>query len=281
MGKILIQLFGFHQLKLSPFFDLGILLLVNLLTPELAKTLGISKAYAEAKEPFDKLTEIFRRNPMLLQTEKLTETIAKIRRKIIAIKATFKGMLGEAEGERLENVKLLENIARPYLKNVHNEVQSGLVANSIEMADALRTPANLPKLTKLGLKDIVDEIEILAKTANDILAARGEEEIFRQLMGNATDTRKKVEKHLRFLLYTAIPAHYAEATGALATTFEHTIMDIDGVLKSFRHLTTTGGGGLVDSGEGGVNIKQPEEPDTQPAQPPSGGGGGGFTDPDA
>ncbi|MDR3119082.1 MAG: DUF6261 family protein [Mediterranea sp.] len=281
MGKILIQLFGFHDLKLPDFFELGRFLLVIFLTPELARILGISKAYAEAKEPFDRLTDIFSRNPMLLQTERLTGTIAKIRRKAIAIKAMFKVLLSEAEGERLENAKVLENIARPYLKNAGRSTQTSLIANSIEMADALRTTANLSKLTQIGLKDSVNEISTLAKEAEIILAARGEEEIFRQLMGNATDTRKKVEKHLRFLLYTAIPAHYAEATGALVTTFEHTIMDIDGVLKSFRHLTTTGGGDLKE-GEG--NITRPEEPDTQPAQPPSGGGGGGgggFTDPDA
>ncbi|MDR3119485.1 MAG: DUF6261 family protein [Mediterranea sp.] len=238
MEKIFVLFFGFYRLKLSAFLDLGRLVLIDKLTPELAQTLGVSKSYGQARETLDRLSKIFQRNPVLLQTEKLTETIAKVRRKMIAFKSILKGILGEAEGERLESAKIVENVVHPCLKNLHHDAQSTLAAYGIEMANVLHKSANLPHLTRIGLKDLVDEISALADSANEILASRGQEEIYRRLLGNATATRRKLEKQLRFLLYSAIPSHYAEATGEIVATFEHTIMEISGALKSLQHLTT-------------------------------------------
>ncbi|MDR3119371.1 MAG: DUF6261 family protein [Mediterranea sp.] len=230
-----IRLFKFYKLKLSDFFELSHFIFGNVLTPDPAQILGIAKAYNEAKASFDKLTEIFRRNPALLLTGKLVENIAMLRRKMNAFRIMLK-MLDDVEGERLENVKILNNVAHPYLKNITHDTQTALSANGIEMADALRTPANLPRLTQLELKNLVDDIATLAHATGEKLLARGEEKVHRKELGNATNTRKKLEKQLRFLFYSAIPAHYAEAAGALITTFEHTIMDINGALESFRHL---------------------------------------------
>ncbi|MDR3118331.1 MAG: DUF6261 family protein [Mediterranea sp.] len=280
MIKKIIRLFRFHDLGLSEYFELASLILGTVLPPALAQTLGIGKAYGDTKPHFDKLVEIFRRNPTMLQTEELVETVAKIRRKMLMIRNTFKGMLGEAEGEQLKKVKILENVAHPYLKSAAHDTQSALAANGSEMADALRTTTNLPLLTQLGLKDIVNEISTLSHAAGAVLLARGEEEQYRKELGNATDTRKKLDKQLRYMLYTSIPAHYTEATGALVTTFEHVISDINGALNSFQHLTSGGSSSdhsdeEEEDDEPGNN---PSKPDTQPAEPPS---GGGFTDPDA
>ncbi|MDR3118437.1 MAG: DUF6261 family protein [Mediterranea sp.] len=219
------------------------LILERAITAIIAQTLGITKAYNEAMEQLNTLVDIFQRNPALLQTEKLVEAIAKLRRKMIALKTMFKGILIDVEGEQLNNAKIIENLAHPYLKSAHRDTQSTLVIRGKEMADALRSTANLPLLKQLGLKDIVDEISVLAHEADELLYARGEEKAYRKALGSAGKTRDRLEKQLRFLLYTTIPAHYTEATGSQLIVFDRVVMDINGVLDSFRHLV---GGGSSD-----------------------------------
>ncbi|MDR3119411.1 MAG: DUF6261 family protein [Mediterranea sp.] len=279
MVKRIIQIFYYQRLKLSDFFELSHLILERAITVIIAQTLGITKAYNEAMEQLNTLVDIFQRNPALLQTEKLVEAIAKLRRKMVALKTMLKGILIDSEGEQLDNAKIIENIARPYLKSAHNDTQSTLVIRGSELADVLRNSQNLPKLTKLGLKSIVEEIATASKEADDLLYARGEEIAYRKALGSAGKTRDKLEKQIRFLLYTTIPAHYAEATGAQLSAFEQTIMNINGTLDSFRHLT--GGGSSDWGGEGEAEDDQENEPDTQPADPPSPGPGPDWSDPDA
>ena len=271
MGKKIIRLFGFYDLKLSEFFDLAHLIFVSVLTPSMAQTLGISNSYNKGKALYDKLADIFRRNPAMRQTETLVESIAKIRRKMILFKNTLREIVADAEGEWLKNAKDIEFIAHPYLRNASHDTQSALTANAMEMADALRTAGNLSKLTELGLEKIVDDIATLAAEANEQLLSRGEEHAFQKELGNATETRRELEEQLRFLIYTSIPAHYAEASDDLANTFKNIIVDINGALDSFSHLTTTSG----DYDKVGVD---PGEPDTGPVSPPN---GGTYIDPNA
>ncbi|MDR3118223.1 MAG: DUF6261 family protein [Mediterranea sp.] len=284
MIKKLIRFFKFHELKLVEFFDATLLIVGNIFTVAIAQSLGLDKVYGEVNVLFDKLVEIFRRNPAMFQTEELTETVAGIRRKMILLKNMLKDTVASAKGDDLQKAKLLEYTAHPYLKNAAHDTQSAIAANGIELSAALRTSANLPALTTFGLKAVVDDIATMATKANSILLLRGEEEEFRKQVGSANAVRKELEKKLRFLLYSSIPAHYAEATGAQITEFEHLANEINGALNSFRHLTsstgdTTGGSGYPEEpDDNDDNEPGGSEPDTQPADPPS---GGGFTDPDA
>ncbi|MDR3119602.1 MAG: hypothetical protein LBU44_09370 [Mediterranea sp.] len=283
MDKIAIALFGYHDLTHSEYLELSHLVFV-VLPPEKATEMGIRKSYDEAIVLQDKYVEIFRRNPALLKTEKLNEALAKIRRKMIFFKGLLKETIADKTGKQLDDAKTIESIAHPYLTNLHRDTQSALIVNAMEMTDALLTPANLSILTQFQLKETVDGIATSAHEADEILLARGEEKAYRKVLGNVTDTRIKHEKKLRFLLYTAIPAHYAEAGGTQAALFEHVIIDLNGVLDSFRHLTSGQKGKWAEDGNYD-GAGDPGQPDTQPANPPNppsgGGGGGGFTDPDA
>ena len=238
----------FHDLRISEFFDLAEILFKGSLTPATAQTLGLGTPYNEMKASYEQLADVFRRNPAMLQTEKLVAAIVRIRRKMMLLKNTLREKLLDAKGERLENAKIINNVAHPYLKDISGDTQSALTANAMEMADALRTAGNLPKLTGLGLEEIVNDIATLAAEANELLLSRGEEKAFQKELGSATGARKILEKQLRFVLYSSIPVHYAEATGALAETFEHTITAINGTLEIFRHLTS---GGRNSSGHDG------------------------------
>ncbi|MDR0659111.1 MAG: DUF6261 family protein [Mediterranea sp.] len=279
MSKNFIKAFAFYDLRLSEFFELADNLMTEVLPPDLAEDLEIGTPYSGAKQSYDKLVDIFLRNPAMRQTEKVVEVITKLRRKMTLLKRTLSEMLLDtAEGERLENARDIEYVARPYLKNTSHDRLVGVVAKAKEMADALRTTETLPKLTGIGLTEIVDDIATLAAEANNLLLARGEETAFKKALGTASKVRKTLEQGLKFLLYTAIPAYYVNATGDLAAKFERTILEINGVLDIYRHLTQgesrkSGSGG----GEGGIPI-DPSIPDTQPVNPPN---GGTYIDPNA
>ena len=240
--------FRFYELKLSSFSDLADAILKITLSPELAQDLGLSVPYGEARTPYNRLMDIALRNPAMQQTERLTNDIAKTRRKMALLRNTFKEMLADAKGQRLQDAKALEFVARPYLKNIHNETRPALATKAKEMGDALRSSANLTKLAALGLKPIVDEIAALGREAGRLILERGEEQAFQREIGTATQVRRLLEKHLRTLLYISIPAHYIEATGALATKYEQTIIAINGALDSYRHLTSKGS--LIHDGIG-------------------------------
>ena len=145
----------------------------------------------------------------------------------------FKEMLADAKGERFQDAKALEYVARPYLKSINRDEQSALAPKAKEMGDALRSSANLTKLAALGLKPLVDEIAELGVKGGRLIRERGEEQAFQREIGTATQVRKLLEEHLRVLLYTSIPAHYIEATGALTTKYEQTIIAINGTLDTY------------------------------------------------
>ena len=277
MVNITIGPFAFKDLTHSEYFELTHHIFVTL-TPSIAETLGIEKAYNEAKSSYDKLADIFRRNPTLLKTEKLKDAIMKTRRRMTLFKNMLREKLVDEAGEQLDNAKVIENLAHPYLKDVHRDTQAALIANAMEMADALRTSANQPLLVQLRLNETLDDLVAPAYEADEILRARGEEKAYRKAMGNASDAREKNEKQLRFLLYISLPAHYAEATGTQAAMFEHIIIDINGALDTFRHLVSGSRGGNW-AGDGNYEGSgDPGQPDTQPASPPN---GGTYIDPNA
>ena len=286
MDKKEIFPFRFYDLKVPSFFELATSILGTVLPPESAQELGLDiPPYNDTKKALDRLTDIFLRNPAMLQTEDLVEIIAAIRRKMVLLKNTFKEMLADAKGERFQDARELEYVARPYLKNIHKDEQSALAAKAKEMGDALRSSANLTKLAALGLKPLVDEIAAQGVEAGRLITERGEEQAFQREIGTATEVRKLLEKHLRTLLYISIPAHYLEATGALETKYEQTIIAINGTLDGYRHLTASGKHGGHDGGIGEDYTPKPVGPDTQPALPPDDEddhyNGGTYIDPNA
>ncbi|MDR3118683.1 MAG: DUF6261 family protein [Mediterranea sp.] len=268
------KIFRFYKLRLSDSIEMAHLIFNNALPPAKAQALGIGKPYNDAKASFNKLEGIFRRNPALLETEELVEIIAKSRRKMSLLKSMFKEALANAKKEDLKAARVLENVANPYLKTIYDDTQFALAANAIKMTNALREPENLPYLRQLEMESIVDEIAGLVNEANDKIYARGEEKAHRKQIGNATNMRRKLEKQLHFLIYYFIPVHYAEADGAQAAMFERTIMDINGVLNSFRHLIS---GNNRSGSEPDDNNDASENSGTPPAEDPS----EGITGPDA
>ncbi|MDR3119273.1 MAG: hypothetical protein LBU44_07660 [Mediterranea sp.] len=238
MDNHIIGVFAFHDLKLPPFFDLADILVSKTLTPSLAAELEIGAPYDRVRRSHERLASIFLRNPVMRQTKKVVNVIAKIRRKMTLFKKTLGEMLlGQTAGEQLDKIGDIEYIAHPYLKNIRNGAQSGVIAKAMEMAHALRATETLPKLTQLGLVSIVDDIATLADEANALLFARGEEEAFRKALGTAGNVRKELERQLRFLFYITFPACYANVSGETAAKFDRAIIEINGTLDIYRHLT--------------------------------------------
>jgi hypothetical protein len=267
MTKKFIKLFAFHDLKLPSLFDLVDLLIDKVLPPGLAKELELGTPYDNLKESHGKMTNIFLRNPAMRQTKTVTDIVTKVRRKMTLFQKNLTEMrLAATDGERLETVTTIEHIAHPYIKNIYHGALTGVAAKGKDMANALRTKETLPKLKRLGLKKTVDDIATLSSEANSLLYSRGEETAFRKALGTATKVRVDIERQLRFLLYTIFPAYSANSTGTKREKFEQAILEINGTLDIYRHLTK---GNNIRSSVGdndGVPV-DPTITDTQPAFP--------------
>lgn len=241
MYKNSIKAFAFRCLTLPPFFELADILVNKALPADVADELGLGVSYHNAKQSFEKLKGIFQYNPAMRQTKDVVETVTKIRRKMMLFKRILREMvLDTAAGERLENIRHIRYIAHPCLGEIQHGAMAGVVAKARKMADALRTTETLPKLTGLGLTAIVNDIATLSARADNLLFLRGEETAFKRARGTACKVRKTLEKQLRFLFYIYIPAHYVDAAGPLAAKYERTILEINGTLDIYRHLTKGG-----------------------------------------
>jgi hypothetical protein len=170
----------------------------------------------------------------------LVSAIEKLRRKRSLLNARLRELLADSEEEALHAAKVVNNIARPYLKNCNKTQQTALVVNAKEMADALQTAANLPLITVVDLVTAISDIKFIAHQADQLILSRSEEKAFKKAQGTATGMRKLLEKQLKFVLYSTIPVYHLAATGALALQFEHTIIAINGTLDTFRHLLSHG-----------------------------------------
>ncbi|MDR3118686.1 MAG: hypothetical protein LBU44_04600 [Mediterranea sp.] len=237
MAKKLIRSFSFQDLNLSDHFEFSHAIFEYALPPALAQSLGLFRPYNDAKDSYDKEVVILKCNPAMLKTEELAEVVTKARRKMILLKDLIRDKQADATGEDLRKTRRLRNVTLPYLKELSHDTQTTIAANGIEVTDVLCAPSNLPLLIQFGLKEVVDDIAALAHEAGKILHERGEEKAFKKAMDNAIKIRRLLERQFRFLFYTAIPVHYLDVTGALAETFKQAIMDINGTLDSFRHLT--------------------------------------------
>jgi hypothetical protein len=295
MAKKSIEKINSRKLDLTNSFEMVDLIMKNPLTPADASTLGLGKPYHELRATYNRLVEIFKRNPAVLQTEELVVAIEKLRRKMSVFNTRLREMLADDDGTKLHAAKVVNNVAHPYLKDSGKTQQTALVANAKEMVDALQNTTNLPLITSIDLTVAVTEIKTLAHEADQLILLRGEEKAFQKDLGTASEVRKLLEKQLRFVFYSAIPVHYAEATGELATKFENTIIAINGILDTFRHLISSGGSGSGGDGSGddGIIIVEPDDPENpggdetpggdgnepDPETPPSGGGDEGSGGP--
>jgi hypothetical protein len=269
----LVKLFRFSSLKLFNFFDLALLIMTHTLTPAVASAIGLGPAYTAMKRAYERLEDILKRNPSLLQTEPINLLVGQLRQALVTVRGYIQLALRET-GALLESAKLVDHIASPYLKQSYYTTQSGIAAAAHELVSALKAPAMLEHTTALGLLEKVNAINLLQEQLNDLIDLRGEEVGYNKALGSATAARKELEAELRNVLYTVLPALYQLAPDSdKKKAIEAVVAHLNAQLEAFRHLLpSTGSGSGKDDDE--IVIVVPEEPEVPGGEEPGEGGGG-------
>ena len=280
MPRVLIRAFRFEVLKISELLECSKLLIRNVFTPDKVQAVGLGKPYDDLIALDNKYSDILKHNPTLIETEPLTEDIARLRRLLGAFDSSLEVIkVTGGDAEKAEAEKAVSYVASPYLKGRGKSTMIALLGDAEDMCDALQDLAVAPKVDLLGLAGQVTAIKELAVRCNALIVARGEEKEYRKKLGTATKTRGALQKQYRFIFATILPAIYYTTTDPETKGILTTMLDeINAILDSLRYLT---GGGTGDGNDDYSDPHKPVDPgtpDTQPANPPN---GGTYIDPNA
>ena len=273
MPQSLIRTFRLELLTISELLELTMLLLEKVFTPAKAQAVGLGKPYDELVALADRYAEILKRNPALIQTEPLTDYIAKLRLLFGLLDNSLRAARITNDSDQAEAVRVVSNVAAPYLKGKSRATIMALLGDARDLCDALGSAAYTQAVELLGLTGQVADIRELALKCDTLIDIRGEEKEYRKKIGTATAVRTALQKQLRFIFSGVLPVIYhstddTAVKNILVAMLDHT----NATLDSFRYLT---GGG---TGDGTDDYGDPSKPDTQPADPPN---GGTYIDPNA
>jgi hypothetical protein len=294
-----IRPFPIHFLKLGPSYGLVQIVLEHGLTPQTAESLGIGKPYDDLTALFEKWSEIFRRNPALLQTEELVARIADLRRQMSLLNSQIRAALASEKSTGGTIAHTVSHIARPYLQNIYGQVYGDLLANGRKLTADLEAPGLAAALEELELTSNVTKIDQLSHQVGDLIAERGGEMEFQKQLGSASNMRRQIEKQLHFVLYSILPALYAmNPNSEIALVIKDVSNEINGIFDTYRHLlpasgSDNSGGNLPNypgdgnggdgngSDDNGNDSSEDEDGgnDPDPETPPSGGGDEGSGGP--
>jgi hypothetical protein len=273
MPKELVRFFPFKPLRLGDFLTAVETIVKEQLTPAVASALGLGRSYNELVVLTDEYIDVFKRNPSLLLTDSITETVNSLRRLMVLFKTTINAYKATEAGA---DIHLVDYAASPYLKKISGMHLSEVITYARELVSELQKPSMVSAVTALGLIPQLMTISQLAESAHQKWVERGMEKEDQKALGSATAVRRKVEPQLRFVLYSSLAAYYTDATDpALIAQFEAVGLAINGTLDSLRYLVETGSGsGSVDD-DNGVNIPEPEYPEDpeDPSEGPQDPGG--------
>jgi hypothetical protein len=185
----------------------------------------------------DKLFLVFQCNPMLLQTAEVVDIVRRLRCSLASFNHRLKGLLAISVGEELEEARIVEHAARPYLKKIYQYTQTAITAAGVEVTDELEKAAIWPLVVKFELDKDVENIKRLAHDLELLLVERGDKREYRKVAGSAGRVRVSVTRQLRNVLYTILPALYdlTEQQG-VKTAIDDAAFHINSTLDSFRHL---------------------------------------------
>ena len=279
MLKALVRPFKFEMLDISALLKLSSLLLEKVFTPAKVQAVGIEEPCKELSELHTKYADILKHNPTLLETEPLSKDVARLRTLLGVFGDSLRvaGITGDAD--TAEKVRVVSNIAAPYLKNRNRSTMMSLLGNAQDLCDALGSDVNAPKVNALGLTGQLAAIKELEQQSSRRIDLRGEEKEYRKKLGTASKARSALQKQYRFIFTSVLSTLYHittdnEVKNALTEMLDH----INATLDSFRYLTGGGTGDGTDDYGDPHKPGLPGDPDTGPADPPN---GGTYIDPNA
>jgi Mg2+ and Co2+ transporter CorA len=238
MAKIvfdtLVHGFPFSRLSVTHIYGLTYYIVATLHKIE-AKLSG-SSDYRRLKEEFQQYSEVFDRNPSLLQTKELRNTVERLREKMKMLKHVVKTFVSYGNSTQQAAARQLLYIIKPHLKP--HPASMGIIqvlAMGGKIAVDLQTVATTPLVAALELTDVVSEIDTLSHAGDAIYGERSNEIELRHLLGNATKRRHTMIKALETVLYSLLQAlHSFASSAAERAEIDEIINHINGLLDSYR-----------------------------------------------
>jgi hypothetical protein len=238
--KTLVHLFPFERLSVVYLYQLTFYILETLHRIE-SKLVG-SSDYARLKEEFEQYSEVFDRNPALLQTEELWHTAAQLREAMKRLLNLLNTTIKYGDPSKQTYAKQLAYIAKPHLTpHPSHQGLAKVLTKGGKIAVDLQTPATTPMVAALELTALVAEIDTLAHAGDALYNERGDEKELRHQLGNATKRRPALTEALETVLYSLLQAlHSLAASAADRAELDEIISHINGLLDSYKIYTNGG-----------------------------------------
>jgi hypothetical protein len=271
-----VHLFPFDLLTVTRLYQLTWYILETL--HRIAPRLSASSDYTRLKEEFEQFSEVFNRNPALLQTKELWRTTDHLR-DVMKTLGNLLTAFADYGGVRQTYAEQLSYLVRPNLKPHPSSMAiPDLLAKSGRIAVDLQTPATTPMVTALDLTALVTEIDTLSHAADALYGERSSEKELRHLLGSATKRRSAMTEALEIVLYSLIQAlHSLAANAADRAELDEVINQINGYLDSYK-IYAKGSSSSNDSGSGTPDY--PADGDDEEEPDDGGNGNGGSEDPE-
>ncbi|MDR0658668.1 MAG: DUF6261 family protein [Mediterranea sp.] len=265
MAQTLIRPLRMEGLTIFELLQLSTAINEQVFTSAVVYGVGLKgKPYDDYVAAHTQYAGILKHNPALVETEPLGEDVDRVRILLGVLGDSLRVAEFTGGDAGTEAAKVVSNIAAPYLKMRHKATMLGVLGGARDLCDALQDAVAAPKVELLGLTGQVTVIKELVQQCTKLFDLRGEEKEYRKKLGTARKARAELQKRLRVLFTTILPAIYLTTTDTavkknVTTLFDH----INATLDTFRHLV---GGG---TGDGNDDYSDPERP-VDPSIPDTG-----------
>jgi hypothetical protein len=213
---IKVQTFPFTHLSLEYYYQLQTRLVEYILTPTTATLLALEQAYTAYIEAYERLNEIFRRNPKFAQTLTIEANIKLLRDQMVLLSTELKTLVRDTTADSYAAALQVNYAAEPYLKSPSKSTYNQLLTDAGKLVVDIQTPALTPLVAQLNLTAQVTRIDELFHQTDALWMQRGNEAEFNKQLGTATALRPAIDKSLSFILYVLIPAAIFKSTNAEA-----------------------------------------------------------------
>jgi hypothetical protein len=239
--------FPFSHVGLENYYLIHTDLVEYILTPDNASLLGLSNAYTAYVEAYERLNEIFKRNPAFIETLRIEDNVRALRGQLSRLNIELKGLVREEKaslGGSSDIARQVWFVAAPYLKFPSKMSYTILLSNASKLAVDLQTPALAPLVEELGLTSKVAKIDSLFHSTNALYLTRSNEAEFNRNLGTAAALRPVIDKTINFILYVLIPAAlFNAANTATHQEMEEVVEQINAILDEARRKMLPGSGG--------------------------------------
>jgi hypothetical protein len=195
-------------------------------------------------EAYERLNEIFKRNPTFIQTLRIEDNMRVLRGQLALLSTELKALVKEEQtshGGGSDVARQIWVTAAPYLKFPSKMSYTVLLSNAGKLSVDLQTPALTPLVAEAGLTAQVTKIDTIYHATNALYLNRSNEAEFNRNLGTAAALRPVIDRTVNFILQVLIPAALFNAANAEERRqMEEIVEQINAILDEARRKMLPG-----------------------------------------